>query len=65
MNDTLAKLVREILDKQHSEIDNAVYTGLIQGCGVRVERGRFDATKFSAKPDKSVPLGEIHEHIID
>jgi hypothetical protein len=57
--------VQQILTIQNDMIEDALCAGLIEGCGIRIERARFDATAFSVKPDKDVPLGEIHEHIID
>lgn len=65
MEDPVQKIINEIRFNQEHAIERAIYEGLAQGCGVRVERGRFDVEKFSVKPDKNVPLGEIHEHTID
>ena len=65
MADQIGRMISEIIHMQNDQIENALTAGLIEGCGVRVERGVFDATKFSAKPDKNVPLGEIHEHVME
>jgi hypothetical protein len=63
--DEFWKVINERVVQQNQAIEEAVIAAMNEDCGVRVEYGRFDVTKFSAKPDKSVPLGEIHEHLLD
>lgn len=57
--------VQKVITIQNEMIEDALLVALVRGCGIRIERRRFDATSFSVQPDDNVPIWEIHEHTID